>query len=135
MLYLLDTCAVSDLIKKDINTLNRLRVLPPSEVKISAITAHELQYGLFRNPKMKKATREAVLGFLDDVEALPFTEKEAMVAARIRADLQKKGQPIGAYDLLIAATALVNKLILVTSNEKEFSRIPDLVIENWRLAN
>ena len=82
---------------------------------------------------MKKTTREAVLGFLNDVEALAFTKDEANVAARIRTNLQKAGQPIGAYDILIAATALTHKLVLVTSNEKEFSRIPDLAIENWRL--
>ncbi len=132
MLYLLDTCAVSDLVKRDLNTLNRIKALSPLEIKISVITAHELRYGLFRNPQIKKATQQAVVGFLDDVEALPFTEDDATIAARIRADLQKKGQPVGAYDLLIAATALSNKLTLVTSNEKEFSRIPDLVIENWR---
>lgn len=133
MLYLLDTCAVSDFVKKDANTLNRLKALSPPEVKISVITAHELWYGLFRNLQMKKTTQEAVRGFLIDVEALPFTDDEATIAARIRVDLQKAGQPIGAYDLLIAATALVNKLTLVTSNEREFSRIANLSIENWRL--
>ena len=53
MLYLLDTCTVSDLVKKDANTLNRLKALSPQEVKISVITAHELQYGLFKNPQMR----------------------------------------------------------------------------------
>ncbi|WKN40737.1 PIN domain-containing protein [Tunicatimonas pelagia] len=93
---MLDACAVGDLAKRDANTLDHIKALSPSEVKISCITAHELRYGLFRNPQMKKTTREAVLGFLNDVEILPFTENEAMVAARIRANLQKKGQPIGA---------------------------------------
>ena len=133
MLYLLDTCTVSDLVKGDTNTLSRLKALSPQKVKISVITAHELQYGLFKNPQMKRTTKEAVRGFLNDAEVLPFTDKAATIAARIRVDLQKVGQPIGAYDLLIAATALVGNFTLVTSNEKEFSRIANLRFENWRL--
>ena len=134
-MYLLDTCTVSDFTKGESNTLIRLKQLSPLDVKISAITAHELRYGLLRSSQMRKATREAVLGFLNDVETIPFTNDEASVAARIRVDLQKAGQPIGAYDLLIAATALANDFTLVTSNEREFVRVTDLTIENWRLAN
>ncbi len=134
-MYLLDTCTVRDFTKGESNTLTRLKRLPPSEIKVSAITTHELRYGLFRNPQMKRATREAVIGFLNDVETVSFTDNEAIIAARIRADLQKAGQPIGAYDLLTAATALANDLTLVTSNTREFVRISDLPIENWRLAD
>lgn len=53
------------------------------------------------------------------------------VYGRIRADLQRRGQPIGSNDLLIAAHALALDCILVTDNEREFSRVPGLRVENW----
>lgn len=65
------------------------------------------------------------------VSILPFGEKEAISAASVRAKLEQKGTPIGAYDLLIAGTALEHKGILVTNNLKEFSRVPKLKTENW----
>lgn len=55
-------------------------------------------------------------------------------AAQIRAALKSKGQPIGAYDVLIAAIALQHHLIMVTANQREFGRVPELQIENWRQA-
>ncbi len=54
-----------------------------------------------------------------------------MAYGSIRADMEKKGQLIGPLDMLIAAQALSGNLIIVTNNEKEFQRIPDLRIENW----
>ncbi|MBI4191124.1 MAG: type II toxin-antitoxin system VapC family toxin, partial [Betaproteobacteria bacterium] len=54
--------------------------------------------------------------------------------AALRAALQKKGRPIGAYDVLIAGCALARGLVLVTSNEREFRRVGGLRIENWRTA-
>ena len=62
---------------------------------------------------------------------LPFGNQEARFSAGIRAQLEKNGTPIGPYDLLIAGTALVHQGILVTNNTKEFTRIPELKIENW----
>ncbi|NER80890.1 MAG: type II toxin-antitoxin system VapC family toxin [Leptolyngbya sp. SIO1D8] len=131
--YLLDTCAVTDFVKGDTNTLDRLKTKSPLQIKISAITAFELQYGLQKNKQIKRSTKKAVLGFLDDIEIVPFSAEAANVAAEIRAGVELAGKPIGAYDILIAATALDCNFILVTSNEKEFARIPRLKIENWRL--
>jgi len=132
MAYLLDTCAVSDFVKGNENTVQRLRSKSPLQIKISAITEYEMYYGLKKNPQIKITVKKAVLGFLEDVEVIPFESAVSGYAADIRADLEKAGQPIGAYDVLIAATALYSDLILITSNEHEFSRIPNLKIENWR---
>ncbi len=63
---------------------------------------------------------------------LPFETEDAECAAIVRADLRRCGQPIGAYDLLIAATALRHGLIVVTANQKEFDRVSGLVTESWR---
>lgn len=132
MNYLLDTCVVSDFVKGDKNTFKKLQSLSPLQVKISAITSYELHYGLLKNPNLKKGIKEAVLGFLKDVEVLPFKTEESTIAAKIRVGLEKDGKPIGPYDVLIASVALENDLTLVTSNVGEFQRIPSLKMENWR---
>jgi len=62
---------------------------------------------------------------------LPFSEKEAAAAAAIRVELEKKGTPIGPFDILIGGTALAHQSILVTHNIKEFSRIKKLQVEDW----
>lgn len=62
---------------------------------------------------------------------LPFDSHEAHCSALIRADLEKKGTPIGPYDLLIAGIAVAHQGILVTNNTKEFNRVPELKLENW----
>ena len=129
---MLDTCTVSDFVKGDQKTIGRLKSTPPLQIKISAITAYELRYGLQKNPSIKKSTKNAVLGFLNDIEVIPFGSNEANYAAVIRAQLEKSGTPIGAYDVLIAATASANDFVLVTSNAKEFKRVNELKIENWR---
>ena len=131
--YLLDTCVVSDFVKGDNNTLIRLRAKSPLQIKISSITAYELQYGLEKNDQLKKSVKKAVLGFMEDIEIIPFQIDMAKQAAIVRSNLEQAGKPIGSYDILIAATTLTLDLILVTSNEKEFSQIPNLKMENWRL--
>lgn len=118
--------------KGDGNTIYQLKEKSPLQVKISTITAYELHYGLQKNKQIKKATKKAVLGFLGDVEIVPFDINAAGVAAKIRTNLELAGKRIGAYDILIAATAIAYNFILVTSNEKEFVRISELKIENWR---
>lgn len=65
------------------------------------------------------------------MEVLPFGPTESYHFGQIRADLYKKGQPIGPYDMMIAAQSRASGLILVTNNEKEFARVPGLQVENW----
>lgn len=60
-----------------------------------------------------------------------FGPKEARVAAGIRAELEKRGTPIGPYDILIAGTAVSTNSILITNNRKEFARVDRLKIDNW----
>ncbi|MBD2255561.1 PIN domain-containing protein, partial [Nostoc parmelioides] len=69
---------------------------------------------------------------LGSITILPFGLEEAEQTARVRGILKTAGNPIGAYDVLIAATALTHDHILVTSNVREFQRVPNLQIENWR---
>jgi tRNA(fMet)-specific endonuclease VapC len=92
----------------------------------------ELRYGFALNPERARKVEPAITGILDSVTTLPFETKDAECAAVIRAELRRQGQPIGAYDFLIAATALRHGLIMVTANQREFDRVAELVTENWR---
>ena len=65
------------------------------------------------------------------MKVLSFDEEAALVGARIRAHLERRGTPIGDLDSLIAAHALARDLILVTNNLREFERVPGLQAENW----
>ena len=132
MTYLLDTCAVSDFARGEINTLRYIKLMTPSDVFISAITLMEINYGMLLNPERTAKIRLVMEDFLDSITILPLREREANAAAKIRTILKAQGTPIGAYDLLIAATAKVHYLTVVTSNVKEFERVPELNVVNWR---
>jgi tRNA(fMet)-specific endonuclease VapC len=132
MRYLLDTCVISDFIKGEAGTITRLKQTPPADVAISAITVMELRYGLALNPQRAQKIEPAIASILASANILSFSNAEAEQAAQIRAALKSQGQPIGAYDILIAATALQHNLIMVTSNQREFERVVNLQIENWR---
>lgn len=93
----------------------------------------EIDYGLLLNPNKAKKIRPIIDELLKPITIINFGDLEAELAAEIRVFLKKNGSPIGAYDVLIGATALASNLILVTANTKEFERIPDLQVINWRL--
>ena len=91
---------------------------------------YELEYGIAKSSSPKKRTKQ-----LEElcalVEVLTFGNKEAKTSATIRAVLEKKGTPIGPYDVMIAGTALSRQGVLVTNNRKEFRRVPKLQITDW----
>jgi tRNA(fMet)-specific endonuclease VapC len=89
---------------------------------------------LLLNPQRAAKLEVTLANLISSVTILPFNTAEAERAAQIRATLKKQGQPIGAYDFLIAATALSHGLIMVTANEREFVRVAGLQLENWRQA-
>jgi tRNA(fMet)-specific endonuclease VapC len=84
------------------------------------------------NSQRAQKIEPIITSFLNCVTLLPFGIPEAEKAAEIRAILKSQGQPIGAYDVLIAATAIQHHLVMVTANQREFGQIPGLQIENWR---
>lgn len=97
-------------------------------VFIAAITASELLHGVYRadSEDRRNARRAFVERVLAAVNILPFDLTAARAHARIWADLRRRGQPIGAHDLLIAAIAIANELPLVTENQAEFERVEGL---------
>ncbi len=132
MRYLLDTCTVSYFFRKDESVILRMKELSPSNLAISTITVHEIEYGLALEPLREAKLRPLWQAFLDQINVITFDIQTARIAADIRAYLKKQGNLIGAYDILIAATAISNQLVCVTSNKGEFNRIPQLMIEDWR---
>jgi tRNA(fMet)-specific endonuclease VapC len=108
----------------------RFRRLQVGEAVMSVITYGELIYGIAK----KKVGPEPLLRLEEltqIVQVIPLMPETATVYGAIRAALSAKGEMIGGNDLWIAAHALAAKLVLVTNNEREFRRVPDLKIENW----
>lgn len=130
--YLLDTCTISDYFSGTGATRERLIAHSPVHIAISAITIMEVLYGLQLNHAVKRKLSEPFSSLCATVNIVPFDGAAAATASRIRALMKSRGTPIGSFDLLIAASALAHNCILVTSNVKEFSRIEELEIENWR---
>lgn len=130
MKYLLDTNAVTAWAKRDPQFIARLQILSPADLAISVLTEHELIYGIAHNPQFK--LRPVLERLLTILPRLPVDSAVAAKAALVRADLRQRGLPIGPYDLLIAATALVHSLTVVTHNTEEFKRVPDLLVEDWQ---
>jgi len=131
MEYLLDTNICIYIIKKrPIAVFEKFKGLSIGSVGISSITLAELQYGIMESSDPRK-NREALEKFLTPLEIIDFDYNATIEYGKIRADLEKRGIPIGPLDTLIASHARGLDLILVTNNEKEFNRIPELKTENW----
>jgi len=131
MRYLLDTNICIYLIKKrPSEVLERFRQHSPQDVAISAITLFELQYGVEKS-QYRQRSENALARFLLPLNLIDLDHSSAIEAATIRAQLEKKGIPIGPYDLLIAGLARSRDMTLVTNNTKEFERIVNLRLENW----
>ncbi|MBI9082153.1 MAG: PIN domain-containing protein [Desulfobacterales bacterium] len=132
-MYLLDTNILSELIKKrpDPLFIQRLSRQPPENLFTSSICVMELRMGsALRDdyPVFWKRIEEQILS---RINILPIGEEEAKVAGDILATLRKAGQWIGIEDVLIAATAICNRLTAVTANTGHFSRVDGLHVENW----
>lgn len=110
----------------------RLRQEAPLRLAVSVITEMEIEYGLARNPRLAPRVGEAMRMLLNAMSVLPFEREDARVAAQLRANLNSQGTPIGAYDLLLAASALRRGLKIVTHNAREFTRVGGLGLEDWR---
>jgi len=133
MIYLLDTNVCIVYLKGQNSHLKqKLDNILLSEIAVCSVVKGELFYGSLRsaNPERNLRLQQE---FLSQFLSLPFDDQSAVVFGEIRAQLASKGTPIGAYDLQIAAIALANNLILVLHNTKEFSRIPQLQLEDWEM--
>ncbi len=132
MRYLLDTDTCIYIIKKQpAKVFNRLKKCAVGDVAVSSITVAELEYGAAKSSRPDQ-NHNALFAFLAPFDILPFDDLAATHYGDIRSHLEKTGKVIGSMDMLIAAHARSIPLILVTNNSREFARVPDLRLENWR---
>jgi tRNA(fMet)-specific endonuclease VapC len=131
MRYLLDTnICIYIANRKPPGVLTRLQGLKAGDVGMSVITYLELVYGAWKSQR-RDANLQRIQELERHIPVLPLDTKVGRHYGQLRTELQKKGAPIGAYDLLIAAHALSLELTLITNNSREFRRVPHLMVENW----
>ncbi len=128
--YLLDTNTCIAVMRNHPRAVGRISAEAPGDCAISTITAYELYTGVEKCAKPAQEQAKVDL-LLQTVIVMAFESAAAREAARIRALLESQGQPIGPYDLLLAGQALADSLIMVTSNTREFSRVPGLPLQDW----
>ena len=129
-LYLLDTNILSNVIRDPRGACaTRIGETPPEQVCTSIVVAAELRFGVWKRGSSTLAHRVEQL--LASLTVLPLQPDADRCYGRLRAELEKQGQLIGANDMLIAAHALAVDAVLVTDNTAEFNRVAGLPVENW----
>ncbi len=130
MRYLLDTDILIHIARRKSPAESRLARLRPGDAAMSVVTYLELIYGALKSQRPRENLAQ-VEGLRALIPVLALEADAAMHYGRVRAELEQKGTPIGAFDMLIAAHALALGLTLVTNNTREFRRVPGLRLENW----
>ena len=116
--------------KRPMSVVEHIQSLPIEDIGISTVTVAELEYGVAKSLRPEE-NRNALIAFLTPFRIVEFGQVAAYEYGQLRSVLELQGQIIGPMDLLIAAHALAEGAVLVTNNEKEFRRVPDLPLENW----
>jgi tRNA(fMet)-specific endonuclease VapC len=131
MMYLLDTNTCIRFLNPGKSIVpDRLAAVSQEEVAICQIVKAELYYGAYKSAR-RDANLALLARFFSQFESLPFDDAAAEAYGRLRAELARRGTPIGPNDLMIAAIALAHGLTLVTHNTAEFSRVAGLRLEDW----
>jgi tRNA(fMet)-specific endonuclease VapC len=127
--YALDSSTVSFALRAEGRVGDRLRSLGPTAMVLPTMVVFEVRFGLLRMGR--DHFHDAFVQMVEAMGTIDLDVEAAAHAAAIRVDLEVRGTPIGLADLLIAATARRHGCTLVTHNTREFSRVPDLSIEDW----
>ncbi|MFK5968642.1 MAG: type II toxin-antitoxin system VapC family toxin [Candidatus Marithrix sp.] len=128
--YLLDISIISDLVRHPAGLVfQRISEIGDEKICTSIVVACELSFGVKKSGSTRLANQLDKI--LDAIDILALDVSCETYYAKIRYHLEQAGLPIGPNDLLIAAHALTLNLIIVTANVREFSRVPDLKVENW----
>lgn len=131
MRYMLDTNIIIYAKNQRSDTvIRRMTSYSPGDLCVSSITLAELEYGAYKSSHPRQ-NQVALMMFLSQIKVLPFDDQAAVEYGAIRADLERRGRPIGANDLLIAAHAKSLGVTLVTNNTREFARVEGLEVEDW----
>ena len=131
MIRLLDTNVCVDTLRGHAQVCARMAAVSPSECAVSSVTSYELMTGACRSAHPEREKKK-VHQFLAAIQVLPFDRAAGDEAARLRHGLESAGTKIGPYDVLIAGHAVAMRLMLITANTREFSRIAGLRLEDWR---
>jgi len=132
--YLLDTnVCIRYLNGRSDGVRRTLEGLSFGEVALCSIVRAELLYGALKSARPQK-NMERLVYFFQGFPCLPFDEPASDASAEIRLQLEKAGKPVGPNDVLIAATAVANQLVLVTHNTREFGRVEGLQLEDWETS-
>lgn len=133
MTYLLDTDVLSNLMRRvpKSSLISRLARVSPEEQFTSSVALGELVYGALRSDRAALLLERIEAVVPAELPVLPFDAVAARRYGEVRADLERKGTPIGDADLRIAAIALSRRLTVVTANERHFRRVAGLSVENW----
>ena len=129
-LYMLDTNIISDLVRHPTGQIfKQIKNFGEETICTSIIVAAELRYGIHKKDS-KRLTKqvEAILSHIDILSLKPPADE---YYSKLRVFLEKIGTPIGPNDMLIASQAIALNLTLISANIKEFSRIPNLKLNNW----
>jgi tRNA(fMet)-specific endonuclease VapC len=131
--YVLDTNAVSALMKGDARTVERLRVTDRADAAVPQPVIAEIAYGIERLPRSKR--RDALSNRFDLIRTqlarVPWTDAVSERYGFIKATLERRGERIEDFDAAIAAHALAEEAVLVTANLQHMARIPGLTVDNW----
>jgi tRNA(fMet)-specific endonuclease VapC len=128
--FLLDTNIISHLLRHPRGAAGvRIARVGDAGICTSIIVAAELRYGVTKKASPRLAAEVDAL--LSRINVLPIEAPTDVIYGKLRASLESAGRVIGANDLLIASHAMALSCTLVTDNDREFSRIPDLAVENW----
>ena len=129
-MYVLDTNTLIYFFKGSGRVAERMFDEAPADIGVPAVVIFELLTGIAKSASPKKRTRQ-LSSLLDAIKVLPFSIEEAKSSAKIRAQLEKMGTPIGPLDVLIAGTAMANRAVLVSHNLAELNRVYGLRTEDW----
>ncbi len=131
--FMLDTNVASALMRGQPNVAARLRAAAPESVCLSVVTEAELLFGVAKRPDAARL-RIAVDELLAAIDVLPWTSATARRYGTLRAELERRGRPLAALDLMIAAHAAEHDMMLVT-NDRAFDAVPGLRVEDWTAAS
>ena len=128
--YLLDTNICIAWLKKRRSVVERIIIAGENQVFLCSPVKAELWYGACKSQRVKE-NQAALKAFFGNLPTLSFGDETALRCGELRAYLARQGTPIGPYDIQIAAIGLTHEMIVVTNNIDEFSRVPNLRIEDW----
>jgi len=131
MRFLLDTnICIYVINKRPPHVIERFRRFPPRDLGVSTVTVSEPCFGVTKSNRPDE-NRKALSLFLTPLDVTPYDHEAARIHGDIRVDLERKGQPIGPLDTMIAAHALSLEVPVVTNSVNEFRRVNGVLIENW----